>query len=215
MHQAVYKSKGARSLSRIPERPPFYPCTRGPSRSLLSPIRKQGNHRLAVDFLKPHLEMICYGVRRTILTRLNNHLQASRAPLRMVATSSSPPSGSMPPSRNPPAPTPATSSAQPAASQPFSTSSSTQSTSDAEQVQSPPPEIAIQPAKIVRSSVIAGTELIGLAYLKAEPKIFAKEDDEYPDWLWTLLDDGKQDAAGVDVACKSATGNPLFRVLLN
>ena len=120
----------------------------------------------------------------------------------MVATSASVSSSSLPPSRSPLDPTPATSSARPGASQPFSTTPSPPSPTNPEPGQSSSPAPTEQPAKIVRSSVIGGTELTGLAYLKNEPKIFAKEDDEYPDWLWTLLDDGKQGAAGVDVACK-------------
>ncbi|KIW20859.1 hypothetical protein PV08_01437 [Exophiala spinifera] len=42
-----------------------------------------------------------------------------------------------------------------------------------------------------KSSVPGGAELKGLGYTKAQPKIIALEDDEYPDWLWTLLDDKK------------------------
>jgi large subunit ribosomal protein L54 len=37
-------------------------------------------------------------------------------------------------------------------------------------------------------SIPGGTPLYGLGYLKGKPTILAKEDDEYPDWLWTLLD---------------------------
>lgn len=42
----------------------------------------------------------------------------------------------------------------------------------------------------------------GLNYFKNKPDVFAKEDSEYPDWLWGLLDDsGKQSSkemGGVD-----------------
>jgi large subunit ribosomal protein L54 len=37
-------------------------------------------------------------------------------------------------------------------------------------------------------SIPGGTPLYGLGYLKSKPTVLAKEDDEYPDWLWTLLD---------------------------
>lgn len=47
-----------------------------------------------------------------------------------------------------------------------------------------------KPAR-VKSSVPAGQILRGLGYTKAQPQILAKEDHEYPEWLWTLLDDGK------------------------
>lgn len=36
-------------------------------------------------------------------------------------------------------------------------------------------------------SIPGGTPLQGLGYLKAKPTIVAKEDDEYPDWLWRIL----------------------------
>lgn len=54
------------------------------------------------------------------------------------------------------------------------------------------------------SSCVAGTPLTGLNYTKGKPEVVALEDHEYPDWLWTLLDDSAKkssDAGGVDVAC--------------
>ena len=33
--------------------------------------------------------------------------------------------------------------------------------------------------------------LHGVGYLKAKPVVLAKEDDEYPEWLWGLLDGEK------------------------
>lgn len=41
------------------------------------------------------------------------------------------------------------------------------------------------------SSVPAGTPLKGLGYLKGIDPPLAKEDNEYPKWLWGLLDEGK------------------------
>ena len=38
------------------------------------------------------------------------------------------------------------------------------------------------------SSVPAGTPLKGLGYIKGKEAPIAKEDHEYPDWLWGLLD---------------------------
>ena len=32
--------------------------------------------------------------------------------------------------------------------------------------------------------------LQGLGYTKAKPQILAKEDEEYPGWLWGILDEG-------------------------
>jgi hypothetical protein len=43
----------------------------------------------------------------------------------------------------------------------------------------------------LKSVAPAGLELRGLGYTRAQPSIKAKEDDAYPDWLWTLLDEAK------------------------
>ena len=42
-----------------------------------------------------------------------------------------------------------------------------------------------------KSSVKAGTVLKGLGYIKGKDAPIAKEDHEYPDWLWGLLDNQK------------------------
>jgi large subunit ribosomal protein L54 len=63
------------------------------------------------------------------------------------------------------------------------------------------------------SSCVAGTPLKGLNYTKGKPDIVALEDHEYPDWLWTLLDDSAKksnDAGGADVACTSLFSTPSF-----
>ena len=49
-----------------------------------------------------------------------------------------------------------------------------------------------EPATV--SSVPAGTLLRGLGYLKGKDPPIAKEDHEYPKWLWGLLDEGKKKA---------------------
>ncbi|KAI0086429.1 mitochondrial/chloroplast ribosomal protein L54/L37 [Irpex rosettiformis] len=41
--------------------------------------------------------------------------------------------------------------------------------------------------KTPKSSCAEGTELVGLRWLKDQGPVVAKADDEYPDWLWTLL----------------------------
>lgn len=46
-----------------------------------------------------------------------------------------------------------------------------------------------------KSSVAGGQELRGLGYTKAKPRVLAMEDDEYPEWLWTLLDQKKMGTA--------------------
>ncbi|KAI4175245.1 MAG: hypothetical protein LQ343_001781 [Gyalolechia ehrenbergii] len=47
-----------------------------------------------------------------------------------------------------------------------------------------------------KSSLKAGTPLKGLAFFKNKEPPVAKEDDEYPSWLWGLLDQGKFGAKG-------------------
>lgn len=65
-----------------------------------------------------------------------------------------------------------------------------------------------KPRKL-KSSVTAGQELKGLGYTKANPVIKAMEDHEYPDWLWTLLDDSnKPGEVKVDLACKWSRISP-------
>ncbi|PWY70324.1 hypothetical protein BO94DRAFT_539780 [Aspergillus sclerotioniger CBS 115572] len=41
------------------------------------------------------------------------------------------------------------------------------------------------------SSCAAGQKLNGLNYFKNKPDIVALEDSEYPEWLWSMLDDSK------------------------
>ncbi|KAF8896825.1 mitochondrial ribosomal protein L37-domain-containing protein [Mucidula mucida] len=47
-----------------------------------------------------------------------------------------------------------------------------------------------KPAAFVapKSSCAADTILEGLNYLKDQPPILAKPDEEYPDWLWTVME---------------------------
>lgn len=44
------------------------------------------------------------------------------------------------------------------------------------------------------SSVPAGTVLSGLSILKDQPDPVALPDDQYPAWLWTILDEPKASA---------------------
>lgn len=46
--------------------------------------------------------------------------------------------------------------------------------------------------------------MIGVAYLKAKPTVLAMEDDEYPDWLWGLVSEGKKSVTGESAADISA-----------
>ncbi|KAK0463556.1 mitochondrial ribosomal protein L37-domain-containing protein [Desarmillaria tabescens] len=44
------------------------------------------------------------------------------------------------------------------------------------------------PSAAPKSSCPADTVLTGLNYLKGQEPVLAKPDEEYPDWLWTLLE---------------------------
>ncbi|ODM15148.1 hypothetical protein SI65_09387 [Aspergillus cristatus] len=50
------------------------------------------------------------------------------------------------------------------------------------------PEQPVKRAPKVVSSCPAGTKLNGLNYFKNKPDVFAREDEEYPEWLWGLLE---------------------------
>lgn len=94
------------------------------------------------------------------------------------------------PARSPEDPPPATSTS---GAQPFSTPFTP---SPARSPDFPPeslPGATTPPA--VRSSVKAGTLLKGLGYIKGKDGPVAKEDHEYPEWLWGLLDK-KEKASG-------------------
>ncbi|PVI08198.1 hypothetical protein DM02DRAFT_501851, partial [Periconia macrospinosa] len=58
---------------------------------------------------------------------------------------------------------------------------------------------------LVRSSVPAGTPLKGLNFFKDKSDPVAMADEEYPDWLWTILDkkDTKDNADSGDLFSKS------------
>lgn len=89
----------------------------------------------------------------------------------------------------------------------------------------PSPSSSSEPTKTwtsSRSSLKAGTPLKGLAFLKNKEPPVAKEDNEYPDWLWGLLDQGKfggkrklDGGSGEgDAFCKSSLSASLMYILL-
>ncbi|KAJ5110950.1 hypothetical protein N7532_001485 [Penicillium argentinense] len=61
-----------------------------------------------------------------------------------------------------------------------------------------------KPAQRPPSSCPAGTKMNGLNYFKNKPDVVAKEDHEYPDWLWDLLGDSSKQAkekkGGIDLS---------------
>ncbi|RAK84077.1 hypothetical protein BO79DRAFT_240729 [Aspergillus costaricaensis CBS 115574] len=106
-------------------------------------------------------------------------------------------------SSTPPPPTPrqpagaditipsAVSSATPGVSQPLSTPEGVHADVNPEK----PKKAAVERPP---SSCAAGQKMNGLNYFKNKPDVVALEDAEYPEWLWSLLDDSKKN--------KTATG---------
>ncbi|KAF2238026.1 hypothetical protein EV356DRAFT_508619, partial [Viridothelium virens] len=103
-----------------------------------------------------------------------------------AATTTAPRQGT-PSSRTPPA---ATSTS---AAQPFSTPLTP--SPEAAGIPTTPSE---RPSRLIQSSVPAGTPLKGLSYIKGETDPLAKEDEEYPDWLWDILRDSSANGEGGD-----------------
>ncbi|KAI9927820.1 hypothetical protein ASPWEDRAFT_173471 [Aspergillus wentii DTO 134E9] len=156
--------------------------------------------------------MICQRCRTGILSRLQ--------PQHTVAWSATSPARQLPFQRSqfrnysdgkptvsatPPPPTPrqpvagdisipsAISSAAPGVSQPLSTPDEVHVSVN--------PEKPTKSAERPPSSCQAGTKMVGLNYFKNKEDVFAREDSEYPDWLWSLLDEtkgAKTEKGGVD-----------------
>lgn len=113
---------------------------------------------------------------------------------------------------NPPVAAPPSPSAprQPAAGDSTAPSAISSATPGVSQPLSTPEEVHIDvnPAAAPKapqrppSSCPAGTKMNGLNYFKNKPDVLAKEDHEYPDWLWDLLGDSSKEAktkkGGVD-----------------
>ncbi|KAI4129186.1 MAG: hypothetical protein LQ341_006591, partial [Variospora aurantia] len=91
------------------------------------------------------------------------------------------------PSSHPQSPPAATSTS---AAQPFSTPFTPSPAKSTDPTGAALPSHAVSTSSR-RSSLKAGTPLKGLAFLKNKEPPVAKEDDEYPSWLWGLLDKGK------------------------
>ncbi|KAF7509491.1 hypothetical protein GJ744_007891 [Endocarpon pusillum] len=131
--------------------------------------------------------MICSSCRRRLLSRLPGRVN-STPPIRYTSTTPStspsprqpPPDIAVPTAKTTPS---AISSNSPGISQPLSTPM-LPSTSSASRPNQAKPSKQQQ----LVGSIPGGAPLQGLGYLKAKPIILAKEDDEYPDWLWTLLE---------------------------
>lgn len=162
--------------------------------------------------------MICRSCRTSMLSRLQQQQAATwsssrptrqlpifRSQFRFYSSKGSNPDVAAPP----PPPTPrqpaagdttapsAVSSATPGVSQPLSTPGGVHTEAH--------PDAATKPTvQRPPSSCPAGTKMNGLNYFKNKPDVFAKEDSEYPDWLWDLLGDSskqsKTEKGGVDIS---------------
>ena len=149
--------------------------------------------------------MLCLPCRRALLQRISSSARfASRTPPLQTSRNAATVSGtSNAASTQPPESTPlsdttpaALSSPASGATQPLSTphilTTKTTSTSGAKQTK-------------LRGSLTGGTVLHGVSFLKSRATVHAKEDDEYPPWLWTLLD--SKNAGGETKADISALTN--------
>ncbi|KAJ5162301.1 hypothetical protein N7492_007693 [Penicillium capsulatum] len=130
--------------------------------------------------------------RQLPLVRSQLRSYSDNAPNPSVAASPPPPTPRQPSTGDSTTPS-AISSATPGISQPFSTPEGVHTDAN--------PAAPSKPVERPPSSCPAGTKLNGLNYFKNKPDVFAKEDSEYPDWLWDLLgDSNKQEkkSGGVD-----------------
>jgi large subunit ribosomal protein L54 len=70
-------------------------------------------------------------------------------------------------------------------------------------------------APLVKSSIPAGQPLKGLNFLKDRQDPVAKADDEYPAWLWTILDrqEKKAEKGAGDLFCEFLAISYILHVL--
>lgn len=67
-----------------------------------------------------------------------------------------------------------------------------------------------KPPQLV-SSVAGGMALSGLGYLKSKPVVLAMEDDEYPEWLWKLVDTETGTLSRAELSAADVAGRPQPR----
>ena len=118
-----------------------------------------------------------------------------------TATQSAPRQGESSSSHNPPAATSVPGVVQPFSS-PLSSSASNQDLPIAKHGKTSAPPM------VVKSSIVAGTVLKGLNFIKGKQDPVALEDKEYPSWLWGILNqhEGADTGSGInegDLFCKS------------
>ncbi len=145
----------------------------------------------------PSCKMICSSCRRTLASRFRTLAVSppiSSTSLRYASTVPATPNA------GPVAAPPSISIDQATNTQSSNASDVSQSTHSSSASSTKGGKAAAKP----KSSVPGGKELKGLGYTKLKPKVLALEDDEYPRWLWTLLEEKRPGATGekVDLAGK-------------
>jgi large subunit ribosomal protein L54 len=141
---------------------------------------------------------LCSRCRHTLLHRLHPSSSTSLRYLSMALSTANAPPTAPPPFTQSSQPQAAVSSANPGTSQPFSAPQF--APASVTKANKPPRKGPRVPSKIS-----GGGELRGIGYTKAQPTVLAKEDDEYPQWLWGLLDQPKAD--GSEVSKVDVAGN--------
>lgn len=161
--------------------------------------------------------MICSSCRRVLFSRLPSR-PCSAPQIRHISSApSTSPSSRQPPSdvalQAPKFSPSAISSNTPSISQSLSTPMLPSTSSASRPLKPKQPKV-----QKLQGSIPGGTSLHGLGYLKAKPTVLAKEDDEYPDWLWTLLVPEAGAKSGVGMSAADVAGKPplsLLRVVLH
>lgn len=141
---------------------------------------------------------LCFSCRHALLRRLLPFQRQSSRFVTTAPTTPNAPAAMPPPSTASSQPPAAISSKNPSGPQPLSTPHV--APASVTKANKPPKK-----GPRIPSRVPGGSELRGLGYTKAQPTLIAKEDDEYPPWLWTLLDQPKADgveAPKADIAGK-------------
>jgi len=166
------------------------------------------------------MKTICQRCRSSILTRLQHQTFTSSLGASQRIQFRNYSDGKPSVSAAPPPPKPrqpigdditipsAISSATPGVSQPLSTPGGVHVDVDPTQ-----PAKAAKPAvERPPSSCIPGTQMLGLNYFRNKADPIALEDNEYPEWLWSLLDSSKKEAkkGGVDPNSMSPVINVEF-----
>ena len=173
-------------------------------------------HCNTLRYTRPSADMICSPCRRLLLSQHSSRF-CTTPQLRQTSTAPSTSSSPGQPSPNIKLPTAKNNHSEtfsnlPDLSQPPSTPMPPTTSSPSTPNQSK----ESKQQKLV-GSIPGGTPLLGLAYLKAKPLVLAKEDDEYPDWLWTLLapESGSTSKGMKSAACLASRPSSYLPLMLH